>query len=89
LDEAIAILEQGLPALPDNADIKGELERLSSMAETISPSESEALSLSEIAEQEPWKLFNNSLTEDQILFAGVPFWECSFDIVQEYYPGAY
>lgn len=63
-EEAAAILEAGLAALPGNVQLQLAL-----------------------VEQEPRRLFEQPLTADQIVFAGVPFWECSFERVQGYYPG--
>jgi hypothetical protein len=49
--------------------------------------EQHSLSPSEIAESEPWGLFASPLQADELIFAGVPFWNVTLDAVMNAYPG--
>lgn len=79
-EKAVAVLQDGLRSIPENADIQKLLDEMQ-------PPETNAiLSPSEIAEQEPWKLFENPLRADEVKFAGVTFWDCTLDDAMRYYP---
>jgi len=80
-DKAIAILQDGLRLIPENEEIQAMLDEIQQ------PETEEALSPSEIAEKEPWKLFENPLLADEVTLAGIPFWDCMLEDVQSYYPG--
>ena len=90
-DSAVEILQQGLAKWPDDESIKHMIAALTVVE--VEPEDEpepepmpEPLSPLEIAETEPWRLFDSPLLANEVTLAGVPFWDCTLEAVQSYYP---
>ena len=103
VEKAISVLTQGLEQLPENGDIKNMLDSINALLAADEPeeeipeepdnplaeSETSLLSVAEIAEQKPWRLFENPLLANEVKFADVDFMGCTLEDVKSYYPGGY